>query len=138
MKKLSFLLAPIFTAITAVALADALPINPGLWEIESTSTNPMTGQQETETETECIVESEYDPATMMEDQEGCQMNDSNLDGDTLTFSMSCEIQGGQMTMNGVYESDGDSAQGTTTMQMSFGQQNMTSEGTWTANRIGDC
>ena len=98
----------------------------------------MTGQQETETETECIVESEYDPATMMEDQEGCQMNDSNLDGNTLTFSMSCEIQGGQMTMNGVYESDGDSAQGTTTMQMSFGQQNMTSEGTWTANRIGDC
>ena len=138
MRKVTFILIPIFMLFTKLATADALPINPGLWEFTSTSTNPFTGQQESETETECIVDDEYDPATMMQDENDCEMGESNLNGDTLTFSMSCNMEMGQMTMNGVYQSNGESAQGTTNVEMSFGGQTMSFQGSWTGQRIGGC
>ena len=138
MKKFIFIAAQICMIFTNLAIADTLPIDPGLWEFTSTSTNSFTGQQETETDTECVVEDEYDPATMMEDEDDCEMLESNLNGDTLTFSMSCGLQMGNMTMNGVYQSDGDTVQGTMVMEMSFGGQTMTSEGSFAGKRIGDC
>ncbi len=138
MKNLIFIATPICMMFTNLATADTLPIDPGLWEFTSTSINPFTGQQETETDTECMVEDEYDPATIMEDDMDCEVGESNLDGDTLTFSMSCNTQGGQMTMNTVYQSDGDTVQGTMVMEMSFGGQTMTSEESFAGKRIGDC
>ena len=140
MKKFIFIATPICMMFTNLATADTLPIDPGLWEFTSISTNPFTGQQESETDTECMVEDEYDPEKEMEieDDMDCEVGESNLDGNTLTFSMSCNTQGGQMTMNAVYQSDGDSVQGTTVVEMSFGGQTMTSESSFTANRIGDC
>ncbi len=138
MRKFIFIATPICMMFTNLATADTLPIDPGLWEFTSTGINQITGQQESETDTQCVVEDEYDPTTMMEDDMDCEVGESNLDGNTLTFSMSCNTQGGQMTMNAVYQSDGDSVQGTTVMEMSFGGQTMTSESSFTGNRIGDC
>ena len=88
----------------------------------------------------CVVEDGYDPEKEMEieDDMDCEVGQSDLDGDTLTFSMSCNTQGGQMTMNAIYQSNGDSVQGTTVVEMLFGGQTMTSESSFTGNRIGDC
>ena len=140
MKKTIFIATPICMIFTNLATADTLPIDPGLWEFTSTATNPFTGQQESETDTECIVEDEYDPEKEMEieDDMDCEVGESNLNGDTLTFSMSCNTQGEQMTMNAVYQSDGDTVQGTMVIEMSFGGQTMTSEGSFAGKRIGDC
>jgi len=124
--------------ISELAGADALSINPGLWEFKSSSTNPLTGQRESETETECVVEDKLDPAEMIDNQDGCEITKSTLSGDTLTFSMSCKMQGGEMTMNAVYQSDGDSVDGTTKINISFGTQTMTSDGSFSGQRIGDC
>ena len=124
--------------ISDPACADALSINPGLWKFESTSTSPLTGQTESKTETKCVVESELDLAEMTENQDGCEVTESSLNGDTLTFSMSCKMQAGEMTMNAVYQSDGDSVDGTTKINISFGTQTMTSEGSFSGQRIGDC
>ncbi len=140
MKKFIFIAILICTVFTNLATAETLPIVPGLWEFTSTGINQITGQQVSETDTMCVVEDGYDPEKEMEieDDMDCEVGESNLNGDTLTFSMSCNTQGGQMTMNAVYQSDGDSVQGTTVMEMSFGGQTMTSESSFTGNRIGDC
>ena len=140
MKKFIFIAIPICTVFTKLATADTLPIVPGLWEFTSTGISQITGQQVSETDTMCVVEDGYDPAKEMEieDDMDCEVGQSDLDGDTLTFSMSCNTQGGQMTMNAIYQSNGDSVQGTTVVEMSFGGQTMTSESSFTGNRIGDC
>ena len=137
MRKIVFTFTPICMLFANSVSADSLPIEPGLWEFTSTGTNPFTGQQESETETECVVEDEYDPAEEMED-ENCEVGESDLDGDTLTFSMSCSMEGGQMTMNAVFQSNGDSAQGTMNIEMTFGGQTMTSERSFSGDRLGDC
>ncbi len=142
MKKI---LSGIFTAVFPLvilmhanhATADVLPINPGLWESTVTSTNSMTGTQ-TKTSTECLVEDSFDPASMMDDGDQCQLTASDLDGDTLTFSMECNMEGGESTMTGVYQTDGETGQGTMNMEMSFGGQTMTMESNMTTVRLGDC
>lgn len=137
MKTATFTLAAIAIFNTGLAHADSLPITPGLWEITSTRDNPMTGQQQTQTDQECIVEDRFDPIARMGD-DGCQVTNSDLDGNTLTFDLSCNMQGGQGTMHGVYTIDGDRGEGEMTMQFSFGGQTMSMQNSSVARRIGDC
>lgn len=138
MKIATFAIAVITLMNAGFAGADALPVNSGLWEVTNARNSPFTGQVESETTQECILQDEFDPASSMGDQEGCEITESNLDGDTLTFSMSCSMQGGAATMHGVYQSDGNSGKGTTNMEYSFGGKTMKSEGSWVARRLGDC
>ena len=123
--------------LTVLAHADSLPIKPGLWESTMTSTNSMTGTQ-TKTSTQCMTEDEWNPQSMMEEVQGCTLTESSLSGNTLTFSMSCDIQGAESTVSGVYSTQGDTGEGTMNMEMSFGGQVMTMEATFVANRLGDC
>lgn len=120
-----------------VLVADALPINAGLWEITTTMNNPFTGTQ-TRTEQECVKEDQFDPQTLMQDAQGCQLNDSTLDGDTLNFSMSCNMQGMQATVNGLFQTNGSTAQGNMNVIVSMGGQAMTMESEWSGKRTGDC
>ena len=119
------------------ANADALPIKPGLWESTMTSNNSITGAS-TRTSQECMTEGEWDPKSMMEGAEGCELIDSALNGDTLNFSMTCDVQGAKSSVQGMYQSKGDSGSGSMNMEMDFGGQIMTMEAEFVANRIGDC
>lgn len=120
-----------------VGAEDILPMTPGLWETTVTSTNSFTGTQ-TNTQQECIVEDHFDPRKMAEGSDECEIADSNVDGNTLTFTMACTMQGGSATMTGTYTVDGDQGSGSMNMEGSFGGQTMTMESTMVANRIGDC
>ncbi len=133
---LAFTLASLI--FTSTVTADRLPINPGLWESTTTNFNPMTGQQESQSNVECETDDFFDPASMMKQGDGCEVLESLLEGDTLTFDISCNMEGGQMNMHGKYKSDGDNAQGVMEMEISFSGQTLNSTGTWAAKRIGDC
>jgi len=85
-----------------------------------------------------MVEDEFDPKSMAEGAEGCNLAESNLDGNTLTFSMVCNMQGADATMTGIYSVDGDEGEGSMNIEMSFSGQTMTMENVFTAKRIGDC
>ena len=135
--KLKLFAAALLLSSTAVQ-ADSLKLTPGMWETTMTMTNSMTGTQTTTTQ-ECMVEDEFDPANMLQDGDNCELNDSNLDGNTLTFTLTCQVEGGgPATMTGVYTSNGDSGNGTMNMEMSFGGQTMTMQGEFEGRRIGDC
>ena len=117
--------------------ADSLKLKPGLWETTVTSTNSFTGTT-TQTETECVAEQEFDPRTMFKDAQGCKLLDDSLQGNTLTYSLVCNVQGTQATIEGVYTTDGDLGSGSMNMEMSFSGQTMTMENNFDARRIGDC
>ena len=112
-------------------------MKPGMWETTMVSTNSMTGTT-TQTTSNCMADEEFDPKTMAEGAEGCEITDNNLDGNTLTFTMACNMQGAEVTMKGLYAVEGDEGEGSMNMEMSFGGQTMTMENTFTAKRIGEC
>lgn len=118
--------------------AAELEINPGLWETTMTRTNPMTGEPTTETTTECVRETSFNPSDVMKDAQGCELVKDELNGNTLAFRMECNMQGSQATVDGTFQSDGQTGRGNMDMDMSMGEMKMSMNMNWTSKRIGDC
>jgi hypothetical protein len=134
-----FVIAAVALLFPLGAGAASLALNPGLWETTMTRTSPMTGTPTTETSTECVKEKAFDPREIMKNAQGCQLTDEQLAGDTLTFSMSCNMEGGANgTIDGRFQTDGNTGNGTMTMNMNAGGMSMSMDMNWTARRLGDC
>jgi len=136
-------LAGAFSLVAAWAVpvfAASLDIAPGLWEITSSRSNPMTGQPIQETERHCIRENTFDPRdSMMEDgMENCSIADENLAGNTLTYTIQCADPSGMtMTGNMRYTVNDTDMDGDMNMTMS-GPMTMTMTYNWSGKRVGDC
>lgn len=118
--------------------ATELAINPGLWETTMTRTNPMTNEPTTETTTKCVKQTSFDPADMVQGAQGCVLVDENLDGDTLTFRMECNMQGTQGAVDGMFQTDGQTGKGNMDMTMSMGEIKMNMNMNWISKRLGGC
>ena len=103
-----------------------------------TRTNPMTGEPITETRSECVKESKFNPASMMQGTQGCDLTEDNLDGDTLHFQMACDMEGGKALIEGQFQTDGETGKGNMDMSVNAGGMNMKMNMNWTARRTGDC
>ena len=101
-------------------------------------TSPMTSQSITETRTECVKETKFDPGKLLQDAEGCSLIDDDLNGDTLTFRMECNMQAAQALVEGTFSTDGQTGSGNMDMEVNTGGMNMTMNMNWTATRLGDC
>jgi hypothetical protein len=130
--------ATLISLATLIAGAAEIEFNPGNWETIMTRTNPMTGEPITETRTECVKERKFNPASMMQGTDGCDLIEDSLDGDTLSFQMECGMQGGQATIEGQFQTDGETGKGDMDMSINAGGMNMKMNMNWTAKRVGDC
>ena len=101
-------------------------------------TSPMTSQSITETRTECVKETKFDPGKLLQDAEGCSLIDDDLNGDTLTFRMECNMQAARALVEGTFSTDGQTGSGNMDMEVNTGGMNMTMNMNWTATRLGDC
>jgi hypothetical protein len=115
----------------ASAQAEGLPIRDGLWE--TTMKSPMTGER---TSRECLKDTMLDPQSMLEGQSECQMTEHTLQGNTLTFTMTCAAGSG--TAHGRMSVDGDRGDGEINMQFNMGDREMSMTMSWDAVRVGDC
>jgi hypothetical protein len=113
------------------ARAEGLAIKDGLWE--TTMQNPMTGERVSR---ECLKGTTLDPKTMLQGQDDCTMTEQNLDGNTLTFTMTCAEAAG--TAEGRMFVDGDQGGGEIHMNFDVGGRKMDMTLTWDAVRVGDC
>lgn len=138
MKSKCLALAGALLVLPITAGAAELEINPGLWETTMTRTNPMTGAPTTETTTECVRQTSFNPSDVMKEAEGCNLVKDELTGDTLTFRMECNMQGSQATVDGMFQSDGQTGKGNMDMNMNMGEMKMSMNMNWTSKRIGDC
>jgi hypothetical protein len=119
--------------------AEGIPVKPGKWEMTSTMTMSMMPQPQTNTVTECIKDDHIDPDSFNMDEENpCSIGDVNVDGNTLSWSISCPNAAGQMDGQWEMTSNGDSLSGSGTMSAEFGGQKMGFDMTWDGKRVGDC
>lgn len=138
MKSKCLALVPVLLLVPFTAGAAELKINPGMWETTMTRTNPLTGEPTTETTRDCVKRTSFSPSQVMKDAKGCDLVKEELNGDTLTFQMKCSMQGSQATMDGSFQTDGQTGKGHMDMTMKAGEMNMTMNMEWTAKRVGDC
>lgn len=136
--KFKSLAASMLLVLPLAANAAELKINPGLWETTMTRTNPMTGEPTTETTEECVKQTSFNPSDMMQGAEGCELVKDELNGDTLLFRMECNMQGSKATVDGQFQTDGQTGKGNMDMTMNMGEMNMTMNMKWTSRRLGDC
>jgi len=139
MVRLLFLL--LTSLLTApVAMAEGIPVEPGLWEMTSTMTMPMLPEPRVTTATECMEKSEIS----MDDMGGegmdpnCSFDLAQVDDKTMKWSFDCPVEGG--TSHGEWEavSEGRSVTGKGLVTMSFQGQTMEMTMDWAGRRIGDC
>ena len=126
--------------ISISALAEGIPVEPGLWKMTSTVNMPMLPQPRVTTVTECMEKSEI---TMDEvGGEGmdpnCTFDMAQVDGNTMKWSVDCPVEGG--TSHGEWQatSGGDTVTGEGSLTMSFQGQTMEMTMTWEGQRIGAC
>lgn len=123
------------------AKADAIPVQPGLWEMTSTMNMPMMPQPNVSTRTECIAEEEIS----MEDVGGedmgpeCVFETTQADDSTMHWSFTCPLEGGG-TSHGEWQatSHGDRITGNGKVSMSLQGQAMEMTVSWEGKRVGDC
>ncbi|MFK7794033.1 MAG: DUF3617 domain-containing protein [Gammaproteobacteria bacterium] len=119
--------------------ADSVSIEPGLWEVSTTMTSPMFPQPRVQTQQECMQESQISPETLAPSENGeCTIVDTNISGDTLSWSMRCSTPGGVMKGQGSFESKGDSGSGNMQMNMDIEGQSFSMELVWKGRRVGSC
>ena len=130
----------ILVLISISALAEGIPVEPGLWKMTSTVNMPMLPQPRVTTVTECMEKSEI---TMDEvGGEGmdpnCTFDMAQVDGNTMKWSVDCPVEGG--TSHGEWQatSGGDTVTGEGSLTMSFQGQTRDMTMDWDGQRIGAC
>ena len=132
--------AGLIMLISPFAFAEGIPVEPGLWKMTSTVTMPMMPQPRVTTVTECMDKSEI---TMDEvGGEGmnpdCTFDMSQVDGNTMKWSVDCPVEGGTSRGQWQATSEGDTVAGEGLLTMSFQGQTMEMTMTWEGQRIGEC
>ncbi|CAM0553965.1 hypothetical protein EHLJMEHL_04061 [Vreelandella titanicae] len=102
-------------AFPMVALAETPNVTAGEWEFVSKTS--VTGEMEipdqTETERQCISQEELEGAEFgfIEEEEGCELLDQELNADGLSYSMVCRAEGGEATIDGEMRFMGERIEG---------------------------
>ncbi|PKG47728.1 MULTISPECIES: DUF3617 domain-containing protein [Halomonadaceae] len=102
-------------AFPMVALAETPNVKAGEWEFVSKTS--VSGEMEipdqTETERQCITQEELEGAEFgfIEEEEGCELLDQELNADGLSYSMVCRAEGGEATIDGEMRFMGERIEG---------------------------
>lgn len=131
-------LAPAMAAVTlsSTAFAEGVPINPGLWEIKTH--NSMLGTEEVEQQ--CMREAVFDPVSILGDEEGCEINNETVTGNTVDYDLACvdEQQRGSATGHFSFTIDGDQGSGNVDMTLDINGEVLNMQYSMAAARVGDC
>ncbi|MEA3223190.1 MAG: DUF3617 domain-containing protein [Thermodesulfobacteriota bacterium] len=135
-----FITSIILLALSAISIsfADSGPnMKEGLWEI--TTKIEMPGMEMPAMKhTQCITKDALVPQSSQPGQGGqeCKITETKVDGNTVTWAIECNDQGGKMKGTGKITYKGDSFEGVMTMSMPQANMEMTSH--ISGRRIGDC
>lgn len=118
----------------------ALDLKPGKYEITATSQMEMPGMPEgmpgmpSQVSTQCITQQDPVPASSA-DAQGCEVTEMTTEGNTVTYTMTCEQQGQKITSSGNMTYKGDAFEGTNKTNAG---QGMVITTTIKGTRIGKC
>ena len=127
----------ILLATVSFSIAGSKPnFKEGKWEVATTMEMPgMQMNMPPMTHTQCITEKDYIPQTSQPGDE-CKITSAKVSGDTVSWTIHCRGQGGEMNGAGTVTYRGDSFKGEISMSMAPAGMSMT---IYTKGRhIGDC
>ncbi|MEM8951531.1 MAG: DUF3617 family protein [Pseudomonadota bacterium] len=131
-------LTPALVALTlsSTAFAGGVPITPGLWEIKTQ--NSLLGTEEIDQQ--CMRETVFDPAAILGEEEGCELTNEVVSGNTVDYDLACvdEEQRGSAIGHFSFTIDGDQGSGNVDMTFNIGEESMNMQYTMAAARVGDC
>jgi len=126
-------------ALAGGAQGASLTLEPGLWEASWTIDNALTGQQHTETRTQCIRTREFNPRELLRQTQGCRVLSENQQGNRVRFSLECTVEGGAKTLvDGDFQSQGTSGSGKLRTRMRVGEMTLNLDTRVATRRIGPC
>lgn len=130
-----FVISATLVIAVSISFAGSGPdMQEGLWEI--TSKMKMRGMDmPSYTHTQCITKKDLVPQSSQPGQE-CKISNYKIEGNTVTWSIQCSTQDGEMTGTGRITYSGDSFEGT--MKMIMGGSGMEMTTYMSGRRIGDC
>jgi len=120
-----------------------LDLTPGKYEITTTTKmeipNMPSGVPEMppQTMTQCLTKQDPVPSSSA-DAQGCKVTDMKTEGNTLTYTMTCEQQGQTIKSSGKMTYKGDTFNGTTKTNMESNNGKMTITTLTNGKRIGKC
>ena len=137
MRKGIFVASAVLFAFTSICFADPVPdIRQGQWEITTKMEMPgMPTSIPPVKNTQCLTDKDFVPENSQPGQE-CKFPETKVTGNTVTWTMECEGQGGKMKGTGEITYSGDTFKGTMKIQMPQANMEMTSH--MDGKRIGDC
>ncbi|QJA23687.1 DUF3617 family protein [Vreelandella piezotolerans] len=129
-------------AFPMVAQADTPNLTPGEWEFVSVTSvsGDMQIPDQTETERQCITQAELEGAEFgfIEEEEGCELLDQEMNADGLSYSMVCRAEGGEATIDGEMRFMGEQIEGTVDILTQSPMGELTMNTTIEGERIGNC
>ncbi|MCS2608941.1 DUF3617 domain-containing protein [Halomonas dongshanensis] len=140
--KVSRLALAALLALPLTALADTPNVEPGEWEFTSVTqvSGDMDIPDQTDTQRQCITQDELESANFgfIQEEEGCDLVDQQMDADGLSYSMVCRAEGGEANIDGEMRFLGERIEGNVDIltQSPMGDLNMATE--IQGERIGDC
>ena len=144
MKSRALMILPALLLATG-AMAEGVAIDPGQWEMtmtmemNSSMDLPMVIPPRTTTTTECVEKNELGPDDFnMEEESPCDVSDVKIDGNTVSWAISCPGPAGSMTGNWSFTSAGDTVEGQGSMTGDMGGQAMDFTMSWSGKRTGEC
>ncbi|OQY18740.1 MAG: hypothetical protein B6I36_06290 [Desulfobacteraceae bacterium 4572_35.1] len=122
--------ALILLCFSGNSFAAGINIKEGMWQLETSMTIPgMPHKMPSTTFTQCITKATLIPPVNKED--GCQIQDQSINGNTLTYTMVCSHDGDTTTGHGSFNYSYDKMSGQLEITTN-GMQFITSyQGKWT-------
>lgn len=118
------------------AVAETLVVNPGKWQITTTTSTPSSPQPKIESKTQCVDEAEVDPFEAFAKEDGCDLSNLKKTGRKLTATLSCKGGEGVTPMSGNLEYSVTDT--TMNSRMRFEMKDFTQTMISRGKRIGDC
>ena len=138
MQKLIWITALLLQSGFALA-AVGVQMTPGSWEMTMTMKMSVMPNPQTKTQLVCIEDEEFTPQDFNNTQKSpCELSDIEVDGNTMSWGVSCPGQSGNMTGNWVFTSNGDSVEGSGEMTADMGGKPVEMNMEWTGKHVGDC
>jgi hypothetical protein len=124
--------------LSASALAQGFRLEPGNWEMTSKRRMSMMPGEKTETDRQCITKAQTDPTQAMETGGHCQVVDRTETENSVEWKMECDMDGTAATGTGMVQSNGDTATGRLSIEMTVQGTPASFEMEWSGRRLGDC
>lgn len=128
--------------LPVAALAATPNVTPGEWEFVSVTSmdGDMQIPDQTETERQCITQEELEGAEFgfIEEEEGCELLNQDMNADGLEYSMVCRAEGGEATIDGEMRFMGEKIEGTVDIFTQSPMGELTMNTVIEGERIGNC